>query len=136
MAKILIIEDDPLINRMYQKIFESGGHDVEIADDGEEGLEKIKTFMPNLVLLDIMMPKFNGLELLRKLKSMPEIAKTPVIVLSNLSGTEDAEAALSEGAVKYIMKSDYKPKEVYEIVKGILAGYTRNEIPEVKDPKH
>ena len=135
MAKILIVEDDPLINQMYQKIFESGGHSVETAIDGEEGLEKIKTFMPNLVLLDMMMPKFNGLELLRKIKSIPEVAKTPVVVLSNLSGANDVESALKEGAVQYILKSDYSPKEVYDIVKGILAGYMRNEIPEVKDPK-
>jgi DNA-binding response OmpR family regulator len=135
MARVLIVEDDPLVNRMYQKIFESGGYQVEVADNGEEGLEKIKTFRPSIVLLDMMMPKINGHELLRKLKSMPEASKTPVVVLSNLSTTADTEAALSEGAVRYIMKSDYNPKEVYEVVKGILAGYTRDEIPEVKDPK-
>lgn len=133
MPKIVIVEDDLLISRMYQKIFSSGGHQVEVANDGEEGLEKIRTFKPDLVLLDIMMPKLNGLDLLKQLKSIPEMAKTPVVVLSNLAGTADAETALSEGAVKYIMKSDYKPKEVYEIVKGILAGYTRNEVPKVKE---
>jgi len=130
MARIVVIEDDPLINRMYQKIFTAKGHKVEVAIDGEEGMDKIKDFQPDLILLDIMMPKVNGLELLKKIKSTSEIAKIPVVVLSNLSGTSDIETALSEGAVKYIVKSDYKPKEVYDIVKGILAGYTRNEIPE------
>jgi len=131
MAKIVIIEDDALISRMYQKIFLSKGHQVEVAVNGEEGMEKITTLKPNLILLDIMMPKVNGLELLKKIKSTPDIARVPVVVLSNLSGTTDIETALAEGAVKYIVKSDYKPKEVYDIVSGILAGYTRNEIPGV-----
>ncbi|OGL25978.1 hypothetical protein A3E49_02475 [Candidatus Saccharibacteria bacterium RIFCSPHIGHO2_12_FULL_49_19] len=132
MAKVVIIEDDPLINRMYQKIFTAKGHKVEVATNGEEGMEKIAEFKPDLILLDIMMPKVNGLELLKKIKNLPDVAKTPVVVLSNLSGESDIETALSEGAVKYIVKSDYKPKEVYDQVKGVLAGYTRDEVPEVK----
>lgn len=129
MAKILIIEDDPLISRMYQKIFTFSGYEIEMAGDGEEGLNKAKDAKPTLILLDIMMPKMNGLQVLEKLKADPATAKIPVVVLTNLAGTQDAEAALSKGAVKYIIKSEYEPKQVEELVKGILAGYTRNEVP-------
>lgn len=130
-VKVLIIEDDELMLRMYQKIFIAEGYEVETAANGEEGLEKARETHPTLIMLDIMMPKLNGLDMLRQLKSIPDIERVPVVILSNLSGTADIEAALQAGAVRYICKSDYKPKEVFDIVQGILAGYTRNDIPKV-----
>lgn len=133
MAKILLIEDDPLMVRLYQKIFTFEGHEVGVATDGEDGLKKVKTFQPVLILLDIMMPKMTGLEVLDKLKADPKTAAIPVVILTNLAGQQDAEAALAKGAVKYIVKSEYDPKQVTEMVKGILAGYTRGEIPQVKE---
>ena len=133
MAKILIVEDDALIIRLYQKVFTSQGYEVETAINGEEGLAKARSVKPDLILLDIMMPKLNGLEMLRQLKAIPDVEKIPVVVLTNLSGDADAETALQEGAVKYIVKSDYKPKEIFNIVDGIMAGYTRGEIPKAKD---
>jgi two-component system, chemotaxis family, sensor kinase CheA len=135
MSKILIVEDDPLMARMYQKIFSFEGYEVDSAADGEEGLEKARTGKPTLILLDIMMPKMNGLQLLEKLKLDPEIKKIPVIMLTNLAGQQDAETALTLGAVKYIIKSEFEPKEVADMVKEILAGYTRSEIPEVPTTK-
>jgi len=132
MAKILIVEDDPLMSRMYQKIFKFEGYDVEMAANGEEGLEKVKSAKPTLILLDVMMPKMNGLEVLEKLKADPATKTIPVVVLTNLAGQSDAEKALSMGAIKYIIKSEYEPKQVANMVKEILAGATRNEVPEVK----
>ncbi len=132
MSKILIVEDDPLMSRMYQKIFKFEGYDVEMAGDGEEGLEKARSIRPTLVLLDVMMPKMNGLEVLDKLKADPDLKSIPVVMLTNLAGQQDAETALTKGAIKYIVKSEYEPKQVTEMVKEILAGYTRNEVPEVK----
>lgn len=129
MAKILIVEDDILIARMYQKIFESEGNKVFIAQDGQAGLDMARTLLPTVILLDIMMPKLNGMQMLEELERDPKISGIPVVVLTNLSGTNDAERALSLGAIKYIVKSEHKPKEVYEIVKEILIGYTRNDIP-------
>lgn len=102
---------------------------METATNGEEGLAKARSVKPDLILLDIMMPKLNGLEMLRQLKAIPDVEKIPVVVLTNLSGDADAETALQEGAVKYIVKSDYKPKEIFNIVDGIMAGYTRGEVP-------
>ena len=126
---ILIVEDDPLMSRMYQKIFKFEGYDVEFAGNGLEGLEKARTVKPTLILLDIMMPQMNGLEVLDKLKADPETKVVPVIVLTNLAGTQDAETALSKGAVKYIIKSEHDPAEVAKMVKEILAGYTRDTVP-------
>jgi len=132
MSKILIIEDDPLMRRMYQKIFTFEKYSVTMATNGEDGLVKVKSQKPNLILLDIMMPKMNGLQVLTKLKADPDTKKIPVIVLTNLAGKQDAETAMAKGAVKYIIKSEKDPKEVVGIVKQILAGYTRDKVPESK----
>ena len=133
MAKILIIEDDTLLSRMYQIVFTSSNYEVEVAVNGEEGLAKARAVKPTLILLDIMMPKLNGLEVLKLLKSDPDTKAIPVVVLTNLAGSNDVQAALELGAVRYIVKSESKPKQVDEIVQGILAGYTRNEVPDVKN---
>ena len=130
MAKILIVEDDPLISRMYQKIFSFEGYDVEMAGDGEEGWEKIKATKPTIVLLDIMMPKMNGLQVLEKVKNDPELKGIPIVMLTNLAGVQDAETALAKGAVKYIVKSEHEPQEITNMVKEIMAAYTRNEVPQ------
>lgn len=131
MTKVLIIEDDPLMSRMYQKIFTFGKYDVAVAADGEEGLVKVKESpAPTVILLDVMMPKMNGMQVLEKLKADDATKHIPVIMLTNLAGQQDAETALSKGAVRYIIKSEHEPKEVFDIVQGIIAGYTRNEIPQ------
>ncbi len=130
MAKtILIVEDDPLMSRMYQKIFTFEKYDVVMAGDGEEGLEKARQIKPTLILLDIMMPKMNGLQVLDKLKADPDMKSVPVIMLTNLAGEKDAENALLKGAVKYIVKSEYEPKKVVEMVKEIIAAHSRDDVP-------
>lgn len=129
MAKILIVEDDPLMMRMYQKIFTFEKHEVELAENGEVGLTKVQTFKPTIILLDIMMPKMNGLEMLEKLKTDPTTKAIPVVMLTNLAGQQDAETAMSKGAVKYIVKSEHDPKEVADMVEEIISGYTRNSVP-------
>ncbi len=121
--------------RMYEKAFKLSGHEVETAFDGEEALLKLKTMKarPTLILLDIMMPKLSGFDVLRELKKNPELKNIPVVALTNLAGEGDAEKALSLGAVLYLVKSQYDPKEVVEKVKEVLAGYSRKEsVPEVK----
>lgn len=129
MVKILITEDDPLMSRMYQKIFTFEGYEVELAGNGQEGLEKARAGQPTLILLDVMMPVMNGLQMLEKLKLDPATKAIPVIMLTNLAGQQDAETALSKGAVKYIIKSEYEPKQVADMVKEVLEGYTRNQVP-------
>lgn len=134
MSKILIIEDDPLMSRMYEKIFALEGYEVEVAIDGYEGLEKTRASKPTLILLDIMMPKLNGIQVLEKLKADPATKAIPVVILTNLAGTRDAENAMLKGAVKYIIKSEYEPKQIVDMVKEILAGYTRDQPPPTSSP--
>lgn len=131
MPILLITEDDPLMSRMYQKIFTFEGYEVVMAADGQEGLDKAREVNPTMILLDVMMPKLNGLQVLEKLKADPATRSIPVVMLTNLAGQQDAENALSKGAIKYIVKSEYDPKQVADMVKEILAGYTRNDIPSV-----
>jgi len=131
MANILIVEDDELNRRMYEQVFRFRKHDVEVAVNGEDGLAKASTTKPTLILLDIMMPKMNGLDMLHKLKAIPELAKIPVIVLTNLLGVTTAEAMMAAGAVRYVVKSDYSPKEVCDITEGILAGNTHGKVPAI-----
>lgn len=132
-TKILIVEDDPLMSRMYQKIFTFEKYEVDMAADGEEALVKAQA-SPTLILLDVMMPKMNGMQVLEKLKADPKTKSIPIIMLTNLAGQQDAETALAKGAVKYIIKSEHDPKEIATMVKEVLAGYTRNDIPEAAHP--
>lgn len=131
MAKILLIEDDPLMVRMYQRKLLTDKYEVEVAVDGEEGLAKVRSFRPDLVLLDIMMPKLNGLQVLERMKADPTIASIPVVILTNLGSLqEDIERGLELGAVAYLVKSAYRPDEVIAKVKEVLGGYTiGREVP-------
>ncbi len=135
-VKVLLIEDDQLIQRMYEKIFTFEKFEVEIASDGEEGLQKVRAAQPKptIILLDVMMPKMNGMQVLEALKLDPALKSIPVVMLSNLAGENDIETALSKGAVKYIIKSEYDPKQIADMVKEIVAGYTRNDIPSTTTP--
>ena len=121
MGKILIIEDDSLVARMYEKVMKFEGMKVSIANDGKEGIQKAKEEKPDLVFCDIMMPQMNGIEVLEHLKTDPETQNIPVVMLTNLSGTHDAETALKKGALAYMVKSEYKPKEIASRAKEFLA---------------
>jgi DNA-binding response OmpR family regulator len=129
MAKILIVDDDEMIRMMYQKIFVFNNFDAEVAADGQEGLQKAIDTKPDIILLDVMMPKLTGLQTLEKLKEKEQTKSIPVIMLTSLNGQQDAEMGLSKGAVKYIVKSEYEPKEVAEAVKEVLGGYI-NKAPQ------
>jgi two-component system phosphate regulon response regulator PhoB len=130
VAKLLLVEDDALLIRLYQKKFAKDGHQVISARDGEEGLVAIEREQPDLVLLDIMMPKLSGIEMLERIKANPTTRAVPVIMLSNMSGEEEQERALELGAVAYIVKSNSDPAQVAAKVKEILAASTRDkELP-------
>lgn len=120
-----MVEDDVELVKMYERIFALEGFELETAKDGDEGLEKARTAKPALILLDIMMPKLDGFQVLLRLKSKPETEGVPVIVLTNLSGVKDAQSALYIGALKYLVKSQYEPKQVVDIVKNVLGINTK-----------
>jgi len=109
---------------MYNKSLTFEGIDVVLAPNGREGVEKAKTEQPDLILCDIMMPEMNGLEVLDRLKADPNIESIPVVMLTNLSGTQDAENAKSKGALAYMVKSEFKPKEIAVKVKAFISGST------------
>lgn len=135
MGKIFIVEDDPLMSRMYEKAFKLNNFEIEQAFDGEEAIAKLETMSPKpiLIVLDVMMPKMSGFDVLKHIKASPDLKTIPVVMLSNLAGQEDAEKALSMGAVLYLVKSQYEPKQIVEKIKEIIAGYQRKDsIPEVK----
>lgn len=132
MAKILLVDDDPLLVRMYQKKLENDGYTVETANDGDVALSKVQDFKPDLVLLDVMMPKVNGYEVLKTLKADDSTKKIPVIILTNVGASdEDVSRGMELGAVAYLVKAGNKPSAVVSKVKEILGGYVK-EIPQVK----
>lgn len=130
MAKLLLVEDDALLVRLYQKRFTNDGHDVVAAKDGEEGIKLIEREQPDIVLLDLMMPKLSGLEMLERIKANPATRSVPVVILSNVSGEAEQERALELGAVAYIVKSANDPGRVAAKVREILVASTRDkELP-------
>jgi len=116
-SKILIVEDDQFLVKIYQTKLESEGFDIELALDGEEGIEKAKEFMPELILLDLILPKMNGFEVLKKLKTDEKTKNIPVIVLSNLGQESDVKQGMELGAVNYLIKSDHSINEIIDKIK-------------------
>ncbi len=104
--KILVVEDDKLLLKICRIKLEQEDFEVVTALDGEEGLKLVEKERPDLVLLDIVMPKKNGLEVLEVLKSRSDLKAIPVIVFSNLSNKADVKKALSLGALEYFIKTD------------------------------
>jgi CheY-like chemotaxis protein len=117
MAKILIVEDDPVVLRMYTRVFGFEGFEVETATNGQEGVDKTKLLKPDLVLLDVMLPEKSGLQYLDEVKADPLTQNIPVIVMTNLAGKENEQLVLEKGAIRCIYKSEVNPKQVVELVK-------------------
>jgi DNA-binding response OmpR family regulator len=120
MSKVLIIEDDPFLLKLYKEILSEAGIETEESVDGETGLKKVKDRKPDLILLDIMLPKMNGLEVLEKLKEGQSSKDIPVIIITNLASEEDKKRANDLGAVRYMIKTEYEPDQVVALVKEIL----------------
>lgn len=121
MPKILIIEDDPFLSEMYVAKFTQVNFEVEVAIDGQEGLRKIEKNKPDLILLDIVLPKMDGFEILEKIKNNPQLKKIPVVLLTNLGQRNEVEKGLGLGADEYIIKAHFTPTAVVAKVKEILA---------------
>ena len=119
MARILLVEDDAILVEMYQAKFELEGHEVVVATNGEECLEVLKDYKPELILLDILMPKLNGFHVLKEIKKEPDLRQIPVILLTNLGEAEvdmNQELANALGVADYLIKSRHTPDEVVEKV--------------------
>lgn len=120
MKKILIIEDDPFLSEMYLAKFTQADFQVEVAADGQEGFRKIKENKPDLILLDIVLPKADGFEILQKIKEDKTLKTIPVILLTNLGQKNEVEKGLKMGAKEYIIKAHFTPSAVVAKVKEIL----------------
>jgi len=120
MKKILIIEDDPFLSEMYLAQFVKSGFKAEIAIDGKVGLAKVKDFKPDLVLLDIVLPKMDGFEILKAIKSDKSLKGIPVVLLTNLGQKNEVEKGVSLGADEYIIKAHFTPTAVVARVKEVL----------------
>src|SRR3989338_11380087 len=104
MKKILVIEDDPFVKRYYKELFIHQQYSIEFAADGAEGIEKAKSLLPDLILLDIMMPKMNGLEVLKTLKENPRTKHIQVIMLTNFGEEQYVREAAQYGASAFLLK--------------------------------
>ena len=118
--KILIVEDDSILQKALQEFLTGEGFEIFSALDGEEGIKMGKEKNPDLVLLDIILPRKDGYEVLKELKSDEKTKKIPVVLLTNLGSLNDVEKALEMGATTYLIKADYKLEEVAKKIKEIL----------------
>lgn len=122
MKHILIVEDEDFLVRALEDNLAVGGNKVETAKDGEEAIEKIRKNKPDLILLDLLMPKKDGFYMLEELKKNPKWKLIPVIVLSNLGEDTAIKRAMEMGADDYLVKSQHPIQEVIKKVKDYLKG--------------
>lgn len=118
---VLLVEDDSFLLGMYATKFEIENFNVITAEDGEKGLKAAKEKNPDIILLDILMPRMNGVEVLEELKKDDSTKNIPVILLTNLNQREEIERCMSMGAHDYLIKAHFMPSEVIEKVKNILS---------------
>ena len=117
MKKILIIEDEELIYELLQRKLTQEGYEISIAKDGVEGLEKMREVKPDLILLDIVMPKKGGFEVMEEIQKDENLKDIPVIVISNSGQPVELDKAKALGARDWLIKTEFDPQEVIEKVK-------------------
>lgn len=118
--KILIVEDDVFLGDLMSKKLQQEGFEVIHAVDGHEGMKKAKQEQPGLILLDLILPKMDGFEVLKKIKDTVETEEIPVIILSNLGQKEDVERGFDLGADDYLIKAHFTPDEIIKRVRAPL----------------
>lgn len=118
--KVVIVEDDDHISKVYEIKFAKEGIKAVVARDGEEGVAVILAEKPDMIILDLMVPKKDGFAVLEEIKKSPDIVNTPVIVLSNLGQKVDQERALALGANEYLVKVNQPIQEIIDKVKNYL----------------
>jgi DNA-binding response OmpR family regulator len=118
--KILIIEDDLFIRDIYHMKFSQEGFDVVIAEDGIRGLEELEKSIPDIVLLDVVMPRMNGVEVLKTMRNDARFNKIPIIMLTNISEKENISQDAGSSPDDYLIKSHFAPSEVVDKVNALL----------------
>jgi len=124
MSKVLIIEDDPIVAHIYRTRLEKEGFEIETCNDGQAGFYRTHEFHPDAVLLDLMLPKMNGVEILKKLRAQPSFARTPVIVFTNAYVPNMIQEAFSAGASQVFNKATLTPRQILDALQTLLYGNT------------
>ncbi|HEX7586015.1 MAG TPA: response regulator [Patescibacteria group bacterium] len=132
MAKVVIVEDDPMISEIYQKKFTDAGFEVSAVTAGDQVLSLAKAEKVDIILLDLIMPKMDGFEVIRRLRDGSYDPNIKIIVTSNLSSREDQDKALKLGANGFVAKSDYSPSELVDQVKRLTNQYSEQKKNEAK----
>lgn len=119
-VKVLIIEDDSYISDMYKIKFDSENFETTVAEDGIMGIKEIERQKPDIVLLDVVMPKVDGFSVLKMIKKNENFKDIPVVMLTNLGQKDNVERGFELGATSYIIKAHFTPSEVVKKVKEIM----------------
>ncbi len=119
--KILIVEDEIMLADVMRDEFVTAGFDVSVGRDGVEGLAMAQALKPDLILVDVLMPKMDGITMLKNLRTNPEFAKIPAAVLTNLNDSQTIQDALESGAYDFLVKSNWNPKDMVKYVKEKLS---------------
>ncbi|HEV2693829.1 MAG TPA: response regulator [Verrucomicrobiae bacterium] len=140
MKNILIIEDDQIVANVYRNKLAVEGYRVEVAGDGESGLRIMRTFQPELIILDLMLPTISGVDVIKEIRSEPDFAKVPIIVFSNTYLTNLIQDAWRAGANKCLSKSSCTPKDVIEVVRHTIGSsgavpQQKSTIPDIAPSK-
>lgn len=121
MTKIVIAEDDKLLSGSLVSSFTEAGYETHPIYDGEEAVAKIKEVKPDIALIDVMMPKLDGIGVLWELKSSPETSSVPVVVLTNMADMETVSKIMDAGGTDYLLKSDQSIEQIIAKVQQVLA---------------
>lgn len=114
---MLVIEDDRFLVKAYEAKLKGEGFSVSVAHDGEEGIAKIEAEKPDIILLDLIMPRMDGFDVLEEMQKHKEWKKIPVLILTNLGQEDDRKRGLKLGAKDYIVKADYSLAQIVDLIK-------------------
>jgi DNA-binding response OmpR family regulator len=137
LKKLLIIEDDQMVGNIYRNVFLVAGFQVDLALDAETGLEALRRFRPDAVILDLVLPRMTGVEVMKQIRSQPDFQKLPVIIFSNTYLTNLVQEAWKAGATKCLSKANSSPKQLVEVVRialGLKGTATAPSPPQVDTP--
>jgi len=136
MSKILVIEDDQICANIYRNKLLLDGFEVELANDGEAGLELLKHFQPDAILLDLILPKLPGVEVIKRVRAQPDFRQLPLIVFSNTYLTSVIQEAWKAGATKCLAKASCTPNQVIATITSLLtSGKPEKETAPVVESK-
>lgn len=125
MTTVLLIEDDPFLIDIYNTKLKDAGFEIDVAENGERAIEKLKEKVPDILLLDIVLPYINGWRILEEIQKMKKegkkkLKKMKIIIISNLGQKEEIEKGIKLGATKYLIKAHYTPSEIVEEIKKLM----------------